>query len=47
MDQLSKQNKQDVKNMARAFITAAQKFYEDPENVRKFEEWKRIKNTNN
>ncbi|MBQ8556165.1 MAG: hypothetical protein IJ438_09895 [Clostridia bacterium] len=27
-------------NLARALIDAARRFYSDPENVRKFEEWK-------
>ena len=36
----------DVSNLAQAIVTAAQKFYEDPENVRKFEEWKRQKQAN-
>ena len=38
-------SKTDVSNLAQAVITAAQKFYENPENVRKFEEWKRQKDT--
>ena len=31
--------------LASTVIDAAQKFYSDPENVRKFEEWKAHKNT--
>lgn len=33
----------DMENLAQAIVTAAQKFFGDPENVRKFEEWKRMK----
>lgn len=29
-----------VDSMARGLIDACRKFYEDPENVRRFEEWK-------
>ena len=27
-------------NLARALLDAAKRFYQDPENLRKFEEWK-------
>lgn len=30
-------------NLARALLEAARRFYDDPENVRKFEEWKASK----
>ncbi len=39
----SKISKTDERNLAQAFLSAAKRFYEDPENVRKFEEWKREK----
>ena len=39
----SKIRKTDERNLAQAFLSAAKRFYEDPENVRKFEEWKREK----
>ena len=37
----------DAANLAKAFLSATQKFFEDPENVRKFEEWRRKKAANN
>lgn len=33
----------EARNLARAFYEAAKRFYEDPENVRKFEEWKKAR----
>lgn len=39
----SKISKTDERNLAQAFLSAAKRFYEDPENVRKFEEWRREK----
>lgn len=39
----SKISKTDERNLAQAFLSAAKRFYGDPENVRKFEEWKREK----
>ncbi|MBP3874079.1 MAG: hypothetical protein J6E41_00020 [Lachnospiraceae bacterium] len=36
-------DKANERNLAQAFLTAAKRFYEDPENARKFEEWKRQK----
>ncbi len=35
----------DVQNLSRTFLTAIQRFYEDPENVKRFEEWKRARDT--
>lgn len=30
----------DMRNLCRATLEAVKRFYEDPENVRRFEEWK-------
>jgi len=35
--------KSDERNLAQAFLAAAKRFYDDPENLRRFEEWKRQK----
>lgn len=32
--------KEDVRMLASTFLEAAKKFYEDPESLKKFEEWK-------
>lgn len=31
----------DVQNLSHTFLSAVRRFYEDPEHVRAFEEWKR------
>lgn len=33
----------DAANLAKAFLSATQRFFEDPENVRRFEEWRQKK----
>lgn len=37
----------ETNNMADAFLTAVKAFYENPVNVRKFEEWKKRKASTN
>lgn len=36
----------DVHNLSNTFLTAVKNFYDDPENVKRFEEWKIKSNQN-
>lgn len=36
----------DVENLSHTFLSAVRRFYEDPEHVRAFEEWKRRRDAN-
>lgn len=43
MNSITDLSKTETRNLADAFLSAIRKFYEDPDNVRKFEEWKKLK----
>jgi hypothetical protein len=36
----------DTRNLSQTFLTAVRRFYDNPENLKKFEDWKKRKEQN-